>query len=814
MDFLLWHYSVGIRQYVSRWGYALKSVLHFFSLGILLKSLFSPWKRLATVNDKPGFSFERWFSTFTFNLISRWIGAATRLTLFVFGTLILLPIIVFGLIGLVFWFICPLIGIPYYVLAQNKNNSVFIKLIEQLKQDPAKGLQQFLSSTPGKFLLLHLNKSLTDIQNISQPHPVNSLSTPTLSLLVDEFLKNGTWDRPGLRKINLEIDDIKLTAKRWDHLHEGNDVANKNHPRPGIGLELLFGYTPTLNQYGTQLSTILPFAHHLIGREELVNRMSRILENNKGIVLFGVPGVGKKTVVLELAYRAMMGNLNPSMLYKRVVELDYNVLLSQSFDLNQKKTLLSNILTEATQAGNIILVIKDIHRLTNIQVEGIDLTDVFEAALESQKLLLIALSSQIEYERFIVPNQRLRKYLEPVEVPQVSKDQALEILIDFAARWEHNREITITTPAIRAIISGSDKYISDTPFPEKALELLDNAVAYSEKTSEKTVLADDVNAVIAETTGISLARLTEKEKTLLSNLEEIMHQRLIGQDSAVTAIAKSLRSRSVGTKSENRPLGSFLFLGPTGVGKTEAAKTLANVYYESEDAIIRFDMAEFAGIEGLERLIGSVSKNTPGVLTTAIKNHPASLLLLDEIEKAPKEVYNLFLSLLDEGTITDAFGKKINCKHVFVIATSNAGSEVIRKNVELKTSSSDLQHLVLEYVQQQQIFTPEFLNRFDSVVVFEPLTPTQTERISNILLNSVVKSLESQDITLQITPELISSVAREGFEPQFGARPLRRLIDLEIGDVLGKAILTKQVLPGDRIKIVPLGNKNYSVEKL
>ena len=384
--------------------------------------------------------------------------------------------------------------------------------------------------------------------------------------------------------------------------------------------------------------------------------------------------------------------------------------------------------------------------------------------------------------------------------------------MDFASWWESSRRLTITAQSLQAIIRGSDKYITDTPFPEKALELLDAAVSYVDKKDSVQVTVDDVNAVIAETTGISLARLTEKERQLLGNLEAIIHHRLVGQDAAVSLIAKSLRARAAGVKSDSRPLGSFLFLGPTGVGKTETAKTLAQVYYGTEDHILRFDMAEYAGAEGLERLIGSVANNQPGKLTTTVKNRPASLLLLDEIEKAPPQVYNLFLSLLDEGQITDAFGTKINCRNLFVIATSNAGAEFIRTQVISHTSTPDLQKLVLDHIQKQGIFSPEFLNRFDGVVVFEPLSSDQLTAIAKLMIDSLAKNLDEQDISLTSTPQVYSRLASQGFEPEFGARPMRRLVDITIGDVIGRALLSGSIKPGDKVVLDVDAASGYTIK--
>jgi ATP-dependent Clp protease ATP-binding subunit ClpC len=370
-------------------------------------------------------------------------------------------------------------------------------------------------------------------------------------------------------------------------------------------------------------------------------------------------------------------------------------------------------------------------------------------------------------------------------------------------------------PALRAILEGSDRFITETPFPEKAIELLDAVVAYKKQKSEGVLRPNDVNIVLSERTGVSFAALTEKDKEQLVRLEEIIHENLVNQKAAVSLIAKSLRARSTGVKDTNRPVGSFLFLGPTGVGKTQTAKVLAKVYFGSANNILRFDMAEYSNREGITRLIGSAERNQPGLLTTAIKNRPASLLLLDEIEKAPPEVYNLLLTLLDEGYITDAQGRKVDCRHLFVIATSNAGAEYIREQVGSGVSAIDLQTTVLEHVQRERLFSPEFLNRFDGVVVYEPLTREHLVEVAKLQLADLANNLREKNIHLLITDEAAAKVAEDGYDPAFGARAMRRVIDLTLGDVIGAAIIRNEIKSGDHFKIIPeAGKGEYSIQQL
>jgi ATP-dependent Clp protease ATP-binding subunit ClpC len=817
MGFLAWHYSEGFTYYLKRWIYSLRYIEHYFSLPVLVRTLFYPWKRLESEESGPGFSVSRYFENLTFNLISRFIGACVRIILILAGLFMIAFVFIGGALGIIVWAVIPLFGIPPYYRFQQRPSKLMRLLVSNLKgsSDP---LSTFFSSEPGKFLLSHLGVSEESLKAVSNFDKGMLNKTPSsFSDLLNLMIEKKVWSENDLRKERLIFEDFTECGKWWDSLktQESGLGEDEEFGRPGIGVDLLFGYTPMLSQYSIDLSAKRSYSHRLIGRDDVVERMDRVLSQGPSLILTGQPGVGKKTVVLEFAQKSISGGLSQKMSYKRVLEVDYNILLSGTYDLNQKKAVLSQIFSESSAAGNIILLIKDIHRLTNPEVEGYDFTDVFEEYLEKKNLKIIVTSTPLEYERFIAPNMKLRKYFETVEVKPVDKKVAFEIMIEAAKNWEYSGKIVITIPAMRKILEESDKYITETPFPEKALELLDAVVTYRNQKGGGVVRSEDTEIVLAEKTGISFSAITSEEKERLINIEELIHKRLVGQETAVGLIGKSLRGRSVGSAKEERPIGSFLFLGPTGVGKTETAKVLARVYYGDESSILRFDMADYAGGEGFERLIGSVSKNIPGALTTAIKNKPASLLLLDEIEKATTSIKNLFLTLLDEGVITDAFGRKINGRHLFVIATTNAGAEFIRELVSKGVTGEQLQKETTEHVMKEGLFSPEFLNRFDGVVVYEPLNHENLVKIARLILEDLGKNLSRKDIYLEVRDDTAEKLAREGYDPAFGARPIRRIVDLHIADIIGKAILEDKIKAGDKISILPSDKKlEFYVEKV
>lgn len=828
MNLFTWHYSFGTNFYLHRYKSAVLGVIHYFSLPLLLPTLFAPWKRLMMSDNKHGFDFVEWLNVVSFNMVSRVVGAVVRLVLFFAGSLILIFILIFGSLGLILWTVMPFLSIGIYLKYQQNPKLVVAKIVKKIEKDKSNYAKHLFECVPGQFLANHLGVSIQDLidnskEILSKEQSASGRNFSDISnvleyeILLGFFLKQNILSEKFLNKNNIKHEDMLLAANWWEKRTAEETLLSLDLPnvKVGIGKELLFGYTPILDKFGMDLTVKNDFFHHLIGRKNIVERIERTLTGGSSVVLAGEPGVGKKTVVLEFAKRAMYGELGKDLAYRRIVELDLNFLGSEATDLNQKKQNLSTILAESSFAGNIILVLRDLHRYTNSSVEGFDFTDIFEKYLEKQKLKIISISSKVDYERFIAPNIRLRKFFDTIDIIEPTLEEAMEIAVEAADHWEKKNKIIITVPALRKLVLGSAQYITDTPFPEKALEMLDAAVLYHNQNGTNNILGvSEAEQVIAERTGVPQAALGEERSKQLASLEQIIHERLVDQEEAVTLISKIIRSKSAGVVNTNRPMGSFLFLGPTGVGKTETAKVLAKVYFGSEKNIIRFDMAEYTGHEGLERLIGSQNNNQPGALTTAIKNNPASLLLLDEIEKAPPQIYNLFLALLDEGKITDAFGKTINASNLFVIATSNAGAEFIRDLVT-KNKLDNLHKDVTDFVMKQNLFSPEFINRFDSVVVYKPLSEEDLSKITRILLDELIKNLkQNKNIIISFSEDAISKIAKDGYEPEFGARPMRRLIDLEIGDLIGKAILENQIASGDEIIVnAAEGKGNFKFEK-
>jgi len=376
----------------------------------------------------------------------------------------------------------------------------------------------------------------------------------------------------------------------------------------------------------------------------------------------------------------------------------------------------------------------------------------------------------------------------------------LMILEKMTLSLENKYKTFITFPALRKIISLADKYLP-IPFPKSAMDLLDEVLVHLTSTKEKVLLPKHVNEVVSRKTKVPVGDVEEKERDTLLNLEDLLHQRIINQVEAVREVSTALRRARSQITVRKGPMGTFLFLGPTGVGKTETAKALAEIYFGSEERIIRLDMSEYQSVNDIPRLIGAPGEE--GTLTTKIRENPFSLLLLDEIEKSHPNILNLFLQVLDEGFLTDGLGRKVNFRNCIIIATSNAGYQIILKALKEKTEWVDVKRNILDYIFQEGLFRPEFINRFDSMVVFQPLSQKNLLGIAELMLKKLKNNLKDQNIELIITEPLKEKIAELGYNPTFGARQMRRVIQDKVENVLASALLSKKIKRGDKIEINP-----------
>ena len=635
--------------------------------------------------------------------------------------------------------------------------------------------------------------------------------------------------------------------------------------------------TPSLDEYGTDLTLAAAELRldPVVGREKEIERVIQILarrtKNNP--VLLGEPGVGKTAVAEGLAIRIVNNEVPDILEDKKIIQLDMGLLIAGTKYSGEFEERLKKIMDEIRQAGNVILVIDEMHTLIGAgAAEGaIDAANILKPALSRGEIQVIGATTSDEYRKYIEKDSALERRFQPVIIEEPSIDETIEIIKGLKPKYEEHHSLIISDDAIVAATKLSSKYINDRFLPDKAIDVIDEASSkvrlkfctlspegkelekelkniirekedairnqeferasalrddeanlkdkireVSEEWRRKndanrpTVTEEDVAEVIATMTGVPVTKLTEGESERLLKLEDTLHARVIGQSDAVTAISKAIRRARVGLKSPNRPIGSFIFSGPTGVGKTELAKALAEAIFGSEDNMIRVDMSEFMEKHSTAKLIGSppgyVGYDDGGHLSELVRKKPYSVILFDEIEKAHPDVFNIMLQILDDGRLTDAKGRHINFKNTVIIMTSNVGASMISTQGKLGFSTAenakqDKYEKLKETVHEElkKAFRPEFLNRIDDIIVFSHLSKEEIRQIVDLMMKDLFKRLSERDLSIEVTDEVKDFLAKDGYSEAYGARPLRRLIQRKIEDQLAEEILTNAYQAGDTI---------------
>ena len=566
----------------------------------------------------------------------------------------------------------------------------------------------------------------------------------------------------------------------------------------GIGKQWAGGYTIHLDAIARDITREVRHEKvppHLYGRRGQVEILERMLVRAGGAanaVLVGPPGVGRHQIARALAHRMNGGATFGPLRYMRLLEIDSSAVVAGAQNLNEVVAKAEALFGEAYRAGNVVLLVKDIDAFFDSDAEAgrVNATEALLPFLES-RLRIVGITTLTGYQGTIGKNPALARLFSKLEVGEPAGSETLMILQDEVIGIERQSGLWFTHQALVEIVELSGKLIADLPQPEKALEILQEVAVYcATKIGAREVLPEHVEAVITARTKVPAGKVAHEEKDLLLNLENRLHERVIGQDEAIREIADALRRARAGVRSEKRPIGSFLFLGPTGVGKTETTKAIAAVYFGAEARMTRMDMSEF-------QELGAFSAR----LTEAVIENPFAVVLLDEIEKAHAKALDLLLQVLDEGHLTDAEGRKVSFVNTMIIATSNAGAEMIRETVQAGRSLE--RQGILNELQKAGKFRPEFLNRFDGIVMFRPLSEAELQEVAILLLNDLNARLNEKEIQINITPELAASVARGGYSPEFGARPLRRYIQEHIENYIAKGLLSGEIKAGESVEIPP-----------
>ena len=550
----------------------------------------------------------------------------------------------------------------------------------------------------------------------------------------------------------------------------------------------------------------------LVGRNEDVEGIFRVIEGgNQSVVLVGQPGVGKKAIVYGIAQRMVEEQVPKILQDKRLVRLSVPHLISGASPEQAQERLLT-VLDEVARSRNILLFIDNIHEITGISAGGemtANLASILIDALNRGSTFVLSTSTPEAYTGSI-ERSPLGQVLQKTMIVEPEANEAIQILEAKINAIEYKNNIIFSYAALDQAVSLSDRYMHDQYLPAKAIELCqETALAVFKQRGKNAVVgAEDIAKIVAEKTKIPVTRVAEEEKEKLLNLETEMHERMIGQDAAVDAVAAALRRARAELREGNRPIANFLFLGPTGVGKTELAKTTAQAYFGDEGSMIRFDMSEYQNQTSVAKLIGAAGQ--AGQLTEAVRQKPFALLLLDELEKAHPDILNLFLQVMDDGRLTDGAGRTIDFTNVILIATSNAGTSYIQDEVVKETPLDQIKTHLIE-TELKQIYRPEFLNRFDDVIVFKPLSMDEVTQIAYLMINQVAERLEAKGISFRADDSAVHELAELGYDPKFGARPLRRVIQDRVENVVADTLLQNKA--GRRDTLVLKAGGKVEVEK-
>ena len=668
----------------------------------------------------------------------------------------------------------------------------------------------------------------------------------------------------------------KLTAASRAQNCDGSSPAAEGGEANGKGNKALSEFSRDLTA-AARTGKLDP----VIGRDDEIQRVIQILsrrtKNNP--CLIGEPGVGKTAIAEGLAEKIAAGDVPDNLLDKKLLSLDLSGMVAGTKYRGEFEERIKKVMQEAKKDGSIILFIDEIHTIVGAgSAEGaVDAANILKPALSRGEIQIIGATTLNEYRKYIEKDAALERRFQPVTVGEPSQEAALEILKGLRQKYEQHHGLHITDEALRAAVELSSRYINDRFLPDKAIDLMDEAASRvrmeQEEPSEElksleeklnTIAADkeaaiadqdfekaaqlrdtekeykkqldaerdkrrksnqahrdvteeDIAAVVSGWTGVPVTRLTEDESQRLLHMEETLHKRVVGQDEAVKAVARAIRRGRVGLKDPKRPIGSFLFLGPTGVGKTELCKSLAEAMFGDENAMIRIDMSEYMERHTVSRLVGSppgyVGHDEGGQLTEKVRRKPYSVVLFDEIEKAHEDVWNIMLQILDDGRITDSQGRTVDFKNTVIVMTSNIGAKALTDaGAKLGFDAGDkkaaedadkayeqAKETVME--ELRRTFRPEFLNRIDDIIVFRALTEQDIEEVARRMLKTVANRMESMGIHLDASEEAIKELARVGFDPKYGARPLRRAIQSKVEDAVAERMLDGTLKTGDTAKL-------------
>lgn len=583
----------------------------------------------------------------------------------------------------------------------------------------------------------------------------------------------------------------------------------------GIGREWSYGTAYVLQKFSRDIRTSAVFStlgsdssFALEKVKEIETTLARARAAN--VLIIGEAGVGKIDLVMEVSRRMQTGKSIDAISSKQIIVLDTNRLFAAHKEKQDLETTLFRMFDEAVKAGNIIIVIENLSTFVReAEAMGVFVPELLDQYLASPDVQVIATDTPGNYHTHLETLGSFARRFAEILIDTPDLSATTRVLQGIALTTEVKQRVLFTYPALQAITTSADRYVVEGVMPDKAIELLTQVATHAKQQNVAVITDEFVYQVVSDITGVPAGPIQDSERDLLLHLEDRLHKQVIGQERALDAIARTMRRARAGIQSSEKPIGSFLFLGPTGVGKTETAKALANIFFGGEGNLQRLDMSEFSGPDGLERLIGDGEQS--GALADMLREHPYCVLLLDEFEKAARPVHDLFLQILDEGNFTDARGSRVNARNCIVIATSNAGSKLIIKTVQQREELSHLTQSIIDSIVQEGIYRPELLNRFDSTIIFEPLNIDQQGQVASLMLGGLYNRIKERGYELQVGKDLMDVLVEKGYNPEFGARPMQRVLQDLVEEKVAQKIISGEVQKGDTIMLT---KADFTAEEL
>ncbi len=806
--FLFWYYAEGIRGVFTLTRNFLRFVAHRFYIGGLLRTLVSPWKRDVAFHNWRGLHPLLFFRMLFNNFISRFLGMLVRLAVLTLGISLWIAVFIAGMLFFLLYTLAPfLIVSGFAAFPWSQVWGIGTLLLGTL----GFGIALFVYITRKK------TEPLTfDIQELRKRKFFQRLLA-RLGLKSEAFKKEVLYDTETFLKFlgTLGIEratyeravavECGLAEKRaqknsfwlWENLRKTRPFCKDWH----------YAYTPRLDNYCLDLAKSDPTEYgrlELVGRNDELRVAIVVLERptQNSVILVGEPGIGKKTFIHYFSRLIRENTFGDRFLNEaRVLLFDIGRAVNDAVSRGEDAEHFVRLLfMEAAYAGNVILAIENIDDYLVGDHPHSNLAPLFNEFLQLATFRVIATASTNRYHALAKEDEQALKFFDVIYLRETDDGETLDILLQRFELLERKRVI-LTMRGLETIIAAADRYDWQMPLPERAIDLAQEVILHWRGTGESFITPETVNNFVSLKTGAPQGAIKEDEKEKLLHLEELLHRRVIGQDEAVKQVAEAMRKARAGFGNDKRPLGSFIFFGPSGVGKTETAKAFAENYFGSDEQMIRLDMSEFQTPESIDRLIGSREKGIYGELVTAAKEHPFAILLLDEIEKAYPKALDLFLQILDEGYVTDGYGKKASFRNMVIIATSNAGAPLIKTLVRESAPLPVIRKRVLDHIIESNIFRLEFLSRFDGIIFFAPLNRAELEAVAELKLKEFAERLKKEkNIDISFADDVVPKIIDKGFEPEFGTRSLNRFIEDSIEDAVVKKIIAGELLEGGTLR--------------